>query len=678
MYVLKKITKTNKRKLYFKRALSIIVSMTILLIPFEWMSFVPEKKYSVIKEVEAAGVQVGVIIIWPGDHSAIPSGYSRVTDLDTYFVEGTTSDPSATPGGAADHAHSSPTHQHDMGHGHTSNSTGVNDGTPVTTGSTVKDAISDGHTHTTTYASNSGNNNTASASLGTTSNNPPYTEVIFITPTATEQQIPDGAWIFWESDTFPTGSWSRQAGNTFMKGAAALGNGGGTGGSSDAHTHTDTGHTHTEPAHTHTATINSTATGTEVNSDTKSSTVDVLVHSHTASGGSTTATEQSDSTANVANGDAQPPFQKMNIIQNDNGATADTPVNTVAMWTGLISNIPSDWQLCDGTPTGCRNTNNVFIKGANADNESGDPTDDGGALSHSHAAGNTHTHTIDSHTHTYTVGNSAASGYGDKLTGSNAAPEQHSHSLSVTESGGSTGTATITADTSVTETRPQYKEVAFIIHKPTTLTQNDWQLYVDNDGLNPADVWGNPDLGENEALNVVPPSNDPIDPADEIRIRITINVTNAALGASSEGFILQYAESNDCTGVSSWTDVDVQAGGGTWRYAASSVTDNTTLTSFLIGVSDVYGRYNKSDPTSTNPNSVSVNQDVEWDFHLEYNGNAEAHSYCFRIIKDDSNAFEGYENDGYPKIDTRPDTSDLMRHGNVFSTLVEKGFFWAD
>ncbi|MCH7541705.1 hypothetical protein IH981_02940 [Patescibacteria group bacterium] len=215
-----------------------------------------------------------------------------------------------------------------------------------------------------------------------------------------------------------------------------------------------------------------------------------------------------------------------------------------------------------------------------------------------------------------------------------------------------------------------------------TLTQNDFELFVDNDALTPTDEWptGALALGENVALTAVPPAFDPIDPTDEIRIRMNISVTGAQLDAATEGFILQYKETNDCTDAGAWTDVDVAAGGGTWRFAASSVTDDTALdgAALLISTSEEEGRYNKVDPTGTNPVAVPAGQELEWDWHVEYNGAAEAHTYCFRMRKDDPADLDAYNSDSYPKVDTRPSTDDQMRHGNFFSTGEERGYFWAD
>ena len=75
-------------------------------------------------EIAQAAVPSGVIIAWSGTAASIPSGWSRVTALDTYYLEGTTANPSATPGGSSTHGHASPAHAHTAGHTHTG-TTGV-------------------------------------------------------------------------------------------------------------------------------------------------------------------------------------------------------------------------------------------------------------------------------------------------------------------------------------------------------------------------------------------------------------------------------------------------------------------------------------------------------------------------------------------------------------------------
>lgn len=92
-------------------------------------------------------------------------------------------------------------------------------------------------------------------------------------------------------------------------------------------------------------------------------------------------------------------------------AAAPIPVGGIIMWSGNISDIPSGWNLCDGTNT-TPNLVNKFIVGASADlsgvaktNIEGSYTVTGGATSHNHS-GNVGSHTlteaqIPSHDHGY-------------------------------------------------------------------------------------------------------------------------------------------------------------------------------------------------------------------------------------------------------------------------------------
>ena len=139
------------------------------------LSYVPFQ-YPPVPEVRAAAPS-GVIVAWPSTAASIPSGWSRVTALDTYFLEGTTSNPSASAQGNANHTHTSPTHQHTLG-GHThTGTTGAASGSSGTKNGTG--GSGNGHTHSITTAGNSENNNATSANFGSTSNDPPYTKVIW-------------------------------------------------------------------------------------------------------------------------------------------------------------------------------------------------------------------------------------------------------------------------------------------------------------------------------------------------------------------------------------------------------------------------------------------------------------------------------------------------------------------
>ena len=82
-------------------------------------------------------------------------------------------------------------------------------------------------------------------------------------------------------------------------------------------------------------------------------------------------------------------------------AAASLPAGLIVMWSGTLANIPSGWNLCDGT-LGTPDLRDRFIKGpAAAEN----PGATGGASTHTHVAHAAHTHDytqIVNHTHPVT------------------------------------------------------------------------------------------------------------------------------------------------------------------------------------------------------------------------------------------------------------------------------------
>lgn len=219
----------------------------------------------------------------------------------------------------------------------------------------------------------------------------------------------------------------------------------------------------------------------------------------------------------------------------------------------------------------------------------------------------------------------------------------------------------------------------------TSLAQNSFIFYTDNDSENVNNIWGNPDLAELDNLDAIPTTNSAPTSTTELRIRMNITVTGAQLDASNEGFKLQFATSTsaslDCSAETGSNFQDVEANGTTaaWVFALSGVTDGTTLTATKLSASDIgaIGRYSKSNPSSTNPNAVAVNEDTEWDWHIQHNA-SDAIVYCFRMIKDDDTELDSYGGSSYPRITTAPGVNNLLRHGNFFDQAGERGFFWVD
>lgn len=72
------------------------------------------------------------------------------------------------------------------------------------------------------------------------------------------------------------------------------------------------------------------------------------------------------------------------------------PTGLIAMWSGLLANIPTGWALCDGAG-GRPNLLDKFVK--SVPDAVTDPGGTGGATTHIHTQP-THTHTGPSHTHT--------------------------------------------------------------------------------------------------------------------------------------------------------------------------------------------------------------------------------------------------------------------------------------
>ena len=128
-------------------------------------------------------------------------------------------------------------------------------------------------------------------------------------------------------------------------------------------------------------------------------------------------------------------------------ATGGTiPAGLIALWHGLIANIPSGWVLCDGA-NGTPDLRSKFVKGAAAATEAGDT---GGAATHTHADHAALSHAgaaVDdhaSHTHAYT-----------EIVNHTHPVTDPGHTHVITElrnatTGGATTNIALTADTSST------------------------------------------------------------------------------------------------------------------------------------------------------------------------------------------------------------------------------------
>lgn len=329
-----------------------------------------------------------IIFMWPSTNASIPAGWSRETNLDDKFIQGS---PAAGDGdlttarGAANHSHNESGSHTPTQNSHTHTVSSNTYTAPKTDPGTLTERTSHSHTSSTS-AGATGTNQSASILVDNATNDLSFVRVIFIKSNGTPTGVPSNAYAFFESDSLPA-SWTRVQGNRYVKGATAGGDGGGTGGS-NTHTHTSPSHTHTQNSHSHAAANSTNATGT-----TDDCIDDPVIprarstHVHSMSLNSGTPTNQA-FTVTINSGDSEPVYKKLNLINNGTGA-ADLPTSIVGLWGGTNAAIPADWERVTGMDA-------MFPKNANANGESTVTT--GGGTTHTHTTNgclpvqNTHNH----------------------------------------------------------------------------------------------------------------------------------------------------------------------------------------------------------------------------------------------------------------------------------------------
>jgi len=206
-------------------------------------------------------------------------------------------------------------------------------------------------------------------------------------------------------------------------------------------------------------------------------------------------------------------------------------------------------------------------------------------------------------------------------------------------------------------------------YPPALLTQNDWRWYVNTDSVTP----GTAKAAENTAINTVYLH-------DVIRLRMNVGVSEENFNSGQSSFKLQYGGGSDCSAVTVWQDVDMIGVGGAWEgYDNPSVSDGATLPSFVLSSSTVAETYEEENPSTVNPNQISIGSYGEWDWVL-YNNNATSSlDYCFRMVKSDGTYLDFYNNDAYPKLTTAPantvptNPSSLKQYKNDEFVIIENG-----
>lgn len=406
----------------------------------------------------------GITVPWPSTNASIPTGFTRVAAMDSRYAKGTAAgvDPAVT-GGAATHTHTDPGHTHSIAsHTHTGTTSGSSDTTRQEGSGVNFTWLLNTHTHTaSTSGSSSGTSGSTAGGWSSASSDPDSLIVIWIASDGTPTGFPNGSIVFWDnSGAAPTGSWNLVASDKFLKGAAAAGDGGGTTGGS--HSHSGSSHTHVWNGHTHTGgTSGSSGTTTADNggSQPQSSLQNPtsVAHTHTYSFGSGSTSANGATSSDSGSTSYEPTYAKLGIYQNATGA-ADLQNGMIACWTGLLSAIPTNWVLCDGTGSSLVDMRGKHVKGAANLAAIGGT---GGAAGHSHSDPSGHTHAYDhNHTMSFAAASPGNSGNDFNPAGKHT-PIPHTHSATSGTASGTSGSGVQTAPTN-SSTEPAFYTVAFI------------------------------------------------------------------------------------------------------------------------------------------------------------------------------------------------------------------------
>lgn len=400
-------------------------------------------------------IQNGIIFIWSGTNASIPMGWSRVSDMDDKYPKGTaaSTDPNTT-GGAATHSHTSPPHTHtNQAHTHTITiaSTSV---TGTAQGGTGMPSV---HSHTcpdsgavTNFSCDS-----PSATYAAFSNDPPYSGVIYVTPTTIAHTIPAG--IIALADAAAPSGWNICDGTSgtpnlvdkYLKGASAGADGGTTGGSLK-NTHA-LSHTHTT-SHEHSAVTSGNPSLADI-AVSGSGGVWATVHTHSVALPAPSSNNTTTDNVTLAESaeTVEPAYTKLLAIQA--AAQALIPRNVIALWKGTLAAIPVGWILCDGDGgTVDMRDRHLKITGT-----VGSVGTTGGSNTHTHAS-QSHDHTLTAHSHATTVNHVSA---GITVTGSGSSNKgETGHAVTTNSVALVLNSASTTADSSNNE--PPYRTVAFI------------------------------------------------------------------------------------------------------------------------------------------------------------------------------------------------------------------------
>lgn len=410
------------------------------------------------------GLDMDIRALWPHSAASIPANWNRddAEDFEGRFLQGSST--AGSNGGVADHTHVADAHAPTGdAHTHTVPAVGAGIGSVVghPLGPNIRSYPSPTHTHPSSVsASTTITYDTTVVTINTDVGKPPFMEAILIGPDDGDQEMPDDSVGFFTSTSIPTGfSLTDGTGGTvdlsekFIVGAAAAGDGGGTGGSL-THIHVSPGHLHTPTGtHDHAAIDYTSAVGVVLADLARgNSSARMLHHKQDVIAGTPGSTSSDAVTVDSAS--SEPAHTLLHGVQNISGG-ALTPDGVILPFVGTT--VPEGWTLCDGsngTPDLTATQVKVTVSPTQLGQTGGSDDD------HLHTT-QPHPHTHSSHSHSFGLTNFASQDISGASSTAQVTSAGHAH---ITTPTGST-TPTLQNNTVVLNTsagKPLFRTVKFI------------------------------------------------------------------------------------------------------------------------------------------------------------------------------------------------------------------------
>jgi hypothetical protein len=155
-----------------------------------------------------------------------------------------------------------------------------------------------------------------------------------------------------------------------------------------------------------------------------------------------------------------------------------------------------------------------------------------------------------------------------------------------------------------------------------------------------------------------------------LHFRLRLNLLSGGRTQSDvvNNFLIQFATATS----GPWTDVGPFDGSAVWRIPDLTPSGGSTLTSLLLGDSNVAETFVDRRQTDTSvfdvPNAIGDGQRGEYDIALQNNGAATGTTYYFRLIRVTGTALDGYTN--YPSLTVATLTQSTYRWYQNNDTLT--------